>query len=555
MKDNENSEISLSSNMNEKDRLFDYIINQDLSSIEEMLSSNSLPIWEYKSEENHNSTVLNLSVYKNNYQITKVLLDYCKKNNNDNFKNYINEQNEQGIAPIHYASFRGDINTIKLLIENGAEIEKKTNRGLNVIHYCAQGNKPNSLMFFYFLWKKQTNIFENKYELITAKDNGGSTPLHWAVYSLAEDFLLYLINLDIFKSNDEKLNFINQKDNQSNTPLHLCITSKSSRIALKLLQSGADPLIRDQKGRTPLELAREKKQADITKILENNQSCQFCEFKAPVKQTKKSYRNIICVFSFQIIATIILFGSSLPIAIFNLEGFTKYLIFLIYIVLLFLFFYFYIVLLAIDPGLRKKKNLFDLEKIVDKNNDLTKYCYKCFIQKTRNSKHCIICNNCYDDFDHHCFWINKCVAKNNYSIFLIFLFIVFIYLVLLLIIISYVLYNINNLFSTEIKDIDYCESFFIFYESICKFLFEKEKEKEKFKFRLVHLILNILLIVIILGFLIPESLLLGLHLHVCCTNYREQKRRRQNSSTFSSTSEMSEDANALINPKIKQSQV
>ena len=121
--------------------------------------------------------------------------------------------------------------------------------GLNVIHYCAQGNKPNSLMFFYFLWRKQTNIFENKYELITAKDNGGSTPLHWAVYSLAEDFLLYLINLDIFKSNDEKLNFINQKDNQSNTPLHKYITSKSNRITLKLLQREADPLFYDKKGR------------------------------------------------------------------------------------------------------------------------------------------------------------------------------------------------------------------------------------------------------------------------------------------------------------------
>ena len=551
MQDKETSEMSLSSIMNDKDRLFDYIINQDLSNIEEMLSTNSLPIWEYKSEENHNSTVLNLSVYKNNYQITKVLIDYCKENNKDNFKNFINEQNEQGIAPIHYASFRGNINTIKLLIENGAEIEKKTNRGLNVIHYCAQGNKPNSLMFFYFLWKKQTNLFENKYELITDKDNGGSTPLHWAVYSLAEDFLLYLINLDIFKSKDEKLDFINQKDNQLNTPLHLCITSKSSRIALKLLQSGADPLVRDQKGRTPLQLAREKKQADITRILENNQSCQLCEFKAPVKQIKKSYRNIICVFSFQIIATIILFSSSLPIAIFHLEGFTKYLLFLIYIVLLFQFFYFYIVLLAIDPGLRKKNNLYDLEIIVDKNSDLTKYCYKCFIRKTRNSKHCIICDNCYDDFDHHCFWINKCVAKNNYSIFLIFLFVAFIYLLLLLIIISFVLFKINNLFSTEIKDIDYCESFFIFYESICKFLFDKENEY--FIFRYMHLILNIILILIIVGFLLPEALLLALHLHVCCTNYREQKRRRHVSSTFSSTSEMSEDAAALMNPNNKQS--
>ena len=64
------------------------------------------------------------------------------------------------------------------------------------------------------------------------------------------------------------MNFINQKDNQSNTPLHKYITSKSNRIALKLLQRGADPLVHDKKGRKILQLAREKKQADITKILE-----------------------------------------------------------------------------------------------------------------------------------------------------------------------------------------------------------------------------------------------------------------------------------------------
>ena len=63
--------------------------------------------------------------------------------------------------------------------------------GLNVIHYLTQCNKSNSLMFFIFYGKNKL-----KYEVITDKYNGGPNPLLWAAYSLAEDFLLYLKNLD-----------------------------------------------------------------------------------------------------------------------------------------------------------------------------------------------------------------------------------------------------------------------------------------------------------------------------------------------------------------------
>jgi len=36
------------------------------------------------------------------------------------------------------------------------------------------------------------------------------------------------------------------------------------------------------------------------------------------------------------------------------------------------------------------------------------------------SKHCIICNVCVDRFDHHCYWINNCIGKNNINYFVCF---------------------------------------------------------------------------------------------------------------------------------------
>ena len=538
MKDDRNEEISMSSVYDEKDELFSNIHNQNECKIDEMLSTTIYPIWDYRSKENNNSTVLNLSVYKNNYKITKKLIDYCKKNNPDNLKKFINAENDQGIAPIHYASFRGDINIIKLLIENGANYKAKTKKQLTIFHYSAQGNKPNVLMYFYLMLKNDKDN-ENKFELIKDTDGGGSSPLHWAVYSFAEDYLLYLINLNIFKSDNERQDFINQKDHQGYTPLHLSVTSKTGRITLKLLQNGAYPQVEGKNGETPLQLAISKKQGDIVSILKNSQKCQYCNIKAPIKQEKKNNKNIICAFAFQIITNIILFGSTLPIVVNKIEeSYKKYFLFYDYLLLLLIFFIIYIILLNMNPGLRKKRSLEDLEKIINRNADLTKYCYKCYVIKTRSSKHCIICDNCYDKFDHHCFWINKCVAKRNYILFLFFLFETFIYLVSVLFINIYGLINLKE----DINNKDICNNYIIFgrfiFERLCENIFNND-------YKIVHLIINTLLTLIIFLFLIPEFMLLILHIHVCCTNYREQKKNTRTES-ISSTSMMNEDDSILF---------
>ncbi|XP_065914325.1 palmitoyltransferase ZDHHC11-like [Dysidea avara] len=36
-----------------------------------------------------------------------------------------------------------------------------------------------------------------------------------------------------------------------------------------------------------------------------------------------------------------------------------------------------------------------------------------------DTKHCRICNKCIDGFDHHCVWLNNCIAARNYRPFLV----------------------------------------------------------------------------------------------------------------------------------------
>lgn len=49
------------------------------------------------------------------------------------------------------------------------------------------------------------------------------------------------------------------------------------------------------------------------------------------------------------------------------------------------------------------------------------YCYVCGVVQILRSKHCNACNRCVRTFDHHCPWINNCVAENNRASYLVYL--------------------------------------------------------------------------------------------------------------------------------------
>ena len=46
------------------------------------------------------------------------------------------------------------------------------------------------------------------------------------------------------------------------------------------------------------------------------------------------------------------------------------------------------------------------------------------MKKNYKTTHCLICQKCVDEFDHHCFWVGNCIGKNNYDLFFNFLIIV-----------------------------------------------------------------------------------------------------------------------------------
>ena len=83
----------------------------------------------------------------------------------------------------------------------------------------------------------------------------------------------------------------------------------------------------------------------------------------------------------------------------------------------------------INPGI-PKNHWFLSDKIINLimidenfykefNNKKYKICRKCnfLIDKSLKIIHCDICNLCCEYYHHHCPWIGKCIAKNNYLSF------------------------------------------------------------------------------------------------------------------------------------------
>ena len=75
---------------------------------------------------------------------------------------------------MHYAAFRGNIKTIDLLVQNFANVQALSYNGLNMLHKGAQGNSPNSIIYF-----------NKKHKIdIASTNNEGLNALHYAAFKI-----------------------------------------------------------------------------------------------------------------------------------------------------------------------------------------------------------------------------------------------------------------------------------------------------------------------------------------------------------------------------------
>lgn len=175
----------------------------------------------------------------------------------------LNWQNETGETMLHLCCKSGYYESVKWLLNNGANIEAQTNEGETPIFYSIQA-KDRAVMNTLLEYKANVNHL----------NNFRRTVLQEAVISASNKFIDLLIskttnlnNCDIHGNNlifdaiangsENIINKIaqikevdlNQINHEGHTVLHKDIILKNNSLAMKLLEYGADPTIIDKTGK------------------------------------------------------------------------------------------------------------------------------------------------------------------------------------------------------------------------------------------------------------------------------------------------------------------
>ena len=395
---------------NENNNINEILASNDPKKISNYILDKNIKIWEQKLAENftilHSAcasdktdiiiTIIEKTKIRLGLDDKSVLTPEEKSENEKIFNDFINAKTDgDNQTALHLASFRGNIKIIKLLIANHAEINALTTNGYNMIHKAAMGNKPSAIVYF-----------NKKYNMnLDDKDENQMTALHLAIRNNMENSVIYLLNLGID---------VNMRDKDGNTALHYAVKKKQTRIIKKLIQRGADVNAAEfRRNKTPIMLAKNNK--EIMEIFRKKGVCEKLFFKPDIsKKTLCSNKNMILFIALHIVIMFFEFFILLP--------YLENLIFtIIYLVISGLVFVLYSSLSLSNPGKLVNREYLDILDVVEKGQEVEEFCPICLVKTKFRSKHCLICQMCVEDFDHHCFWVGNCIGKKNYCLFFVFL--------------------------------------------------------------------------------------------------------------------------------------
>lgn len=195
------------------------------------------------------------------------------------------------------AAKKGDINEVRRLISEGANVNAKDNDGWTPLHWAVKNNHSTTaevlldngagLITFesfqeHYVWRKyqeiETEHCKNSLHLaarlgnleavedllgkgadVNAQNDIGKTPLHFAAENGYKEVVEALLDKDGID--------VNAKDNDGKTPLHFAADNGHKEVVEVLLKGGANVNAKDNSGYTPLHCAANNLYKDVVKAL------------------------------------------------------------------------------------------------------------------------------------------------------------------------------------------------------------------------------------------------------------------------------------------------
>ncbi|XP_071572585.1 uncharacterized protein [Temnothorax nylanderi] len=156
---------------------------------------------------------------------------------------------------INIAASNGDIQAVQRLLKDGADANDKDIDGRTPLHYAVNSGQASVVNF----------LLENGAD-VTQVTNKGNTPLHTATSKGYKEIVEVLLQR---VSHDKLNNFINAKTGASGaTSLHVAAKNGFLDVTKSLLKRGAIYNIKNNEGKTPLDLSKDQNVNDLLKLVE-----------------------------------------------------------------------------------------------------------------------------------------------------------------------------------------------------------------------------------------------------------------------------------------------
>ncbi len=404
------------------------------------------------SENIEGQTVLDICVQYNNKDIIKYLYEIVSKTTESNFRL---KENRKGI--FHYAAIYNKVYPIIYFYEklqrffrHDLIVDVPSETGMTPLHYaCQNGNKIIAELLI--------DLGAN----INSIDNKGNTCLHYAVYSGNYSLVKKLIMLGAEKTiaNKEKLLPINLAEKSNNIDIINILRPKKCPIILSLFNK-ENREIKSLKNNDNnyfvlflivvfIGLFKLFFLLKIYFVYQNNNKYDILPFIYDMNTIRIICQNVFpnkeyneCIINNDTIELYINNTKNIRSTTNNIKQlfnentigynyleylyiigwiFTLFEIVILFIMIKFLFF---------PKDIYLKKNEISktttMVKLYEENQH---FCPKCRITKTDTTVHCIICDRCIIDFDHHCDALNICIGRDNISLYKTLLYIGLLYLI------------------------------------------------------------------------------------------------------------------------------
>jgi len=157
---------------------------------------------------------------------------------------------------LYKAAKRGRLEKVKKLVKKGANVNYTNSKKRTPLYGASYKGNADIVAYLLRLKDKDGKLLVD----VNMVDEDQETPLHVA----ADEGYYQVVQLLV---KEGKIN-VNRRDVDGDTALHEAADEGHLAIVKFLVENGADPSIKNKKGRTPLDEAQDEKRQDVIKFLE-----------------------------------------------------------------------------------------------------------------------------------------------------------------------------------------------------------------------------------------------------------------------------------------------